>query len=155
MNNRIMGAFFALGWVAFGLASSSLFAGDFFEKDGVAIHGFDPVAYFTDSKPVAGSAEFTHVYKGSTFRFANAKNQKEFAKAPEKFAPQYNGYCAYGVSKGAKAKIEPEQFAIVEGKLFLNYDSSIAKKWNADKEGFIKKANEKWPEVTKLTKVVY
>ncbi len=136
------------------LSTSQVFAGEYFEKDGAAIQGYDPVAYFKEGKAHAGNPAITHVYKGSTFRFASPENRDEFAKNSEKFAPQYNGFCAYGVAKGAKAKIEPEAFAIVNNKLYLNYDKDIAEKWHKDVPGFITKADENWSTVSKLTKVV-
>src|SRR5512135_2769630 len=88
---------------------------------GVAIRGYDPVAYFTESKPVEGSKQFTFEWQGATWRFASAANRDLFAKTPEKYAPQYGGYCAYAVSQGHTATIDPQRWRIVDGKLYLNY----------------------------------
>lgn len=121
----------------------------FQDAAGVAIKGYDPVAYFTDGKPVAGKAEITHSWQGATWRFASTEHRDAFAKEPTRYAPQYGGYCAYGVAKGAKAKIEPEAFSVVDGKLYLNYDLGIRKDWEKDVPGFIAKANQNWPTLEK------
>lgn len=139
---------------AFTVLSLSGHAGTFFEKDGVAINGFDPVAYFTTQKATKGAAEFSSVYKGSTFRFASAKNRDLFSANPARYAPQYDGYCAYGVSKGAKAKTEGEAYKIVGGKLYLNYDKTIQENWQKNQAEFISAADKKWNTVSKLTTVV-
>ena len=83
------------------------------DGSGVAIKGYDPVAYFTQSKPVKGSASFTHQWMNSTWWFASAEDRDEFARTPEKYAPQYGGYCAYGVSQGHTAPIDPEAWTIL------------------------------------------
>jgi YHS domain-containing protein len=128
-------------------------AGEFYEREGVAIKGYDPVAYFTEGKPVAGSPEHTFVYKGSTFRFASPANRDAFAADPEKYAPQYGGFCAFGAAGGYKAKIEPDAFTIVDDKLYLNYNDGVQKQWRKDIAGFVAKADAKWPEVSRQTKV--
>ena len=91
----------------------------FSDRDG-AIRGYDPVAYFTQGKPVKGSREYTHQWNGATWRFASAQNRERFAAAPAKYAPQYGGYCAYGVASGYAVKIEPDAWSVVDGKLYLN-----------------------------------
>ena len=128
-------------------------AGEFYEKDGAAIKGYDPVAYFTDGKPVEGSPELTFAYKGSTFRFASKANRDAFAADPEKYAPRYGGFCAFGTARGYKAKIEPSAFTVVDGKLYLNYDDRVQKQWRAHIPEFVAKADENWPEVSRQTKV--
>ena len=128
-------------------------AGEFFEKDGVALGGYDPVAYITESKAVAGSPDITFEHKGSTFRFASASNRDAFAADPAKYAPQYGGFCAFGTAGGYKAKIDPAAFTVVDGKLYLNYNAAIQKKWREDIPGFVAKADKNWPEVSKQTKV--
>jgi hypothetical protein len=114
---------------------------------GLAIKGYDPVAYFVDSKPVKGSKEFEHKYMNATWRFATAANRDAFAKEPEKYAPQYGGYCAYGVSKGYAVGVDPEAWKIVDGKLYLNYDKDVQKAWMQDIPGRIKKADANWPKI--------
>ena len=114
---------------------------------GRAIRGYDPVAYFTEGKPVKGSSDFETEWKGATWRFASAANREAFLADPEKYAPQYGGYCAWAVSQGQTAPIEPEQWSIVDGKLYLNYNADVQAKWKADVPGFIARADENWPKV--------
>ncbi len=114
---------------------------------GVAIKGYDPVAYFTDGKPVKGSDDFEHEYKDATWRFATAAHRDEFAKDPAKYAPQYGGYCAYGVSEGYAVGIDPEAWKIVDGKLYLNYSKDVQKRWQEDIPGRIRKADQNWPKI--------
>ena len=129
------------------------FADEFFEEDGVAIRGYDPIAYFAEMKPVKGSAEFRAEYQGSTFHFSSVSNRDTFRADPDKFAPQYGGYCAFGLAKGYKAAIDPAAFTVVGDKLYLNYSDTVRSKWVLDIPGYIRKANENWPDVRKLTKV--
>ena len=135
------------------IATLSAMAGEFNETDGVAIKGFDPVAYMTEHSAMQGSAEFTSTYKGSVFRFQNSANRDAFIANPEKFAPQYNGYCAYGVSRGYKAATSPDAFSVVDGKLYLNYNAEVKTLWAMDVPGYIGKADAQWPTVEKTTKV--
>jgi YHS domain-containing protein len=112
-----------------------------------AAGGYDPVAYFTEGKPVQGSASITHTYKGATWRFSSEKNRDLFKADPAKYAPQYGGYCAWAVSQGYTAKGDPNHWKIVGGKLYLNYDASVQKNWEKDIPGHITKANGHWPKV--------
>ncbi len=116
---------------------------------GVAVGGYDPVAYFTEHKPVQGKADITYSWKGATWRFASAQNRDAFKAAPEKYAPQYGGYCAYAVAKGATAKGDPTAWSIVHGKLYLNVSASVQKIWEKDIPGYIKAAEKNWPDVLK------
>jgi YHS domain-containing protein len=109
-----------------------------------AASGYDVVAYFTDSKPVKGSNEFTADWNGVTWKFSSAENLEKFKADPEAYAPQYGGYCAWAMARGDFASTNPEAWRIVDGKLYLNYDKSIQKKWEADIPGFIKSANGEW-----------
>ncbi|MGH7232640.1 MAG: YHS domain-containing (seleno)protein, partial [Nitrospiraceae bacterium] len=129
------------------------FAGEFYEKGDMAIKGYDPVAYFTEQKAVIGLRNYKSEYKGSAFHFASQANRDAFAANPERFAPQYGGYCAFGTAKGYKAAIDPDAFTIVENKLYLNYSPDIRAKWQKDIQGYIKKADRNWPDVQKTTKV--
>lgn len=119
----------------------------YFEQGGVAIRGADPVAYFTESAYVSGSDEFTHEWQGVTWQFANAENRDLFAADPDAYAPEYGGFCAYAVSQGYTADIEPDAWKIVDGKLYLNYNKKIQKRWEKDIPGFIAAANQNWPGV--------
>jgi YHS domain-containing protein len=133
--------------------TTAAWAGEYFEKDGAAIRGHDPVAYFKVGKPVQGSAEHRFEHKGSTFHFASKANRDAFAAAPERYAPQYGGYCAFGMSGGYKAAIDPAAFTVREGKLYLNYNRDVQKQWSADIPGHVTKADRNWPAVSKQTKV--
>jgi len=112
---------------------------------GVAIDGFDPVAYFTDGKPVEGKKEHAHEWRGATWRFASAEHRDLFAADPGKYAPQYGGWCAYAVAQGSTADIDPEAWTIHGGKLYLNYDKKVQAKWLADRDAYIAKADVTWP----------
>ncbi|MEO8047001.1 MAG: YHS domain-containing (seleno)protein [Nitrospirota bacterium] len=129
------------------------FAGEYFERDGVAISGYDPVAYFVEMKPVTGLPEFHAEYQGSVFYFSTAANRDAFTANPDKFAPQYGGYCAFGMAKGYKAVIDPDAFTVVGDKLYLNYSETVRSQWVLDIPGYISKANANWPEIRKLSKV--
>jgi YHS domain-containing protein len=118
----------------------------FSTKDG-AIRGYDPVAYFKSSKPVKGKENLSFEWHGATWHFASQENLNAFKADPEKYAPQFGGYCAYAVAKGSTAKTEPEAWKIVDGKLYLNYDLGIKEKWEANQADYIKKAHENWPGV--------
>ncbi len=113
----------------------------------VAIKGYDTVAYFEDSRPVEGEKSITHEWNGAVWRFATAEHRDLFAADPEKYAPQYGGYCAYAVSKGSTASIDPEVWTVWEGRLFLNYSKSIGEKWKSDIPGKVAAADEHWPRL--------
>lgn len=115
--------------------------------EGVAVGGYDPVAYFTENKPVKGSEEITADYKGATWRFASSENRDTFLADPERYAPQYGGYCAYAVSTGYTAKADPEAWTVVDGKLYLNYSKGVQSRWSQDIPGNISKADANWPGV--------
>jgi YHS domain-containing protein len=133
--------------------SSLVFAAQFFERNGLAIDGHDPVAYFTEQKPVKGSPEFRVEFEGATFQFASAAHRDAFVADPSKFVPQYGGYCAYGMARGYKAKIDPAAFTVVSHKLYLNYSEAVRSRWLADVPGYIQKADANWPEVQMSIKV--
>lgn len=114
-----------------------------------AINGYDTVAYFTENKPVKGQDSLVFDWKGAKWKFATQANLDLFKANPEKYAPQYGGYCAYGVAKGSLVKVEPEQFTILDGKLYLNYDASVQKDWLKDRAGFIKTADGAFVDLLK------
>ena len=120
-----------------------------FSKSNEAINGYDPVAYFTESKPVKGKKEFTFVWRESNWLFSSAKNRDLFKGDPEKYAPQFGGFCAYGVSEDHKSPTSPDAWTIVDGKLYLNYDKGVKELWSKDRDSCIKKANENWPKLKK------
>lgn len=119
----------------------------FAPSNGVAIRGYDAVAYFEESKPVKGSPEFTHTWNGAVWQFATAARRDAFAQNPERYAPQYGGYCAFGMSRGYKAPTDADAWSVVNGRLYLNYDKGVQKTWTAKQEEFIRKADSNWPRV--------
>ena len=118
-------------------------------SDGVAIEGYDPVAYFTDSKPVKGSSQYTYRWEGAVWHFASAQHRDAFAKSPESYAPQYGGYCAYGVSQGHTASVDPAAWKIINGKLYLNYNREVQQLFLKDPSSEIEKADQNWPKLHK------
>jgi YHS domain-containing protein len=114
---------------------------------GTAIEGYDPVAYFEEGKPVEGDSDYTHDWMGATWYFASAANRDLFAADPEKYAPQYGGYCAWAVANGYTAKIDPQAWAVVDDKLYLNYSLDVQKQWQQDVPGNITKADGNWPGI--------
>ena len=116
-----------------------------YSNDGIAIDGTDPVAYFTDGAPIAGSPDITHDWMGVTWRFASAANRATFAENPEAYAPQYGGYCAYAVSEGYTASTVPEAWKIVDGKLYLNFSRRIQRRWERNIPQRIADADANWP----------
>ena len=114
---------------------------------GTAVGGHDPVAYFQHGKPVKGSSRHSTEWKGVTWRFASAENLATFKAAPQRYAPQYGGYCAWAVGQGYTAKGDPNQWTVVDGKLYLNYSAGVRETWRQDIQGNIAKANANWPEV--------
>ncbi len=136
------------------IASASLFAATlplpasaadevFVTAEG-AIRGYDPVAYHTQSKAVPGLPTLTHAWNGATWRFASEANRTRFAADPERYAPRYGGFCAYGLSRGYKVSTDPQAFAIVDGRLYLNYSLPVQTTWNRDRPGHIRKADAQW-----------
>jgi YHS domain-containing protein len=120
-----------------------------YQHGGPAIRGYDAVAYFEQSAPVKGTSQFSYQWRGATWLFASAENRDRFQADPERYAPQYGGYCAYAVSKGHTASIDPEAWTIVDGKLYLNYSKGVKKKWEEDVPGNIVKADKNWPDLHK------
>jgi YHS domain-containing protein len=119
-------------------------------EHGLAIKGYDPVAYFTTGRPTPGMAQFTTTHKGATYRFASAENRGRFSAAPEKFVPQYGGYCAYAIALNKIADIDPDEWAIVNDKLYLNNGFLAQTLWSLDKYANIAKGDQNWPLVPKL-----
>ncbi|MEM7066648.1 MAG: YHS domain-containing (seleno)protein [Cyanobacteria bacterium P01_B01_bin.77] len=119
----------------------------FVDDSGLAIRGTDPVAYFTQGGPITGSSEFVYTWRNATWQFASAENRDLFAANPEQYAPQYGGFCAWAVSQGYTAAIDPNAWKIVDGKLYLNYNRGVQRQWERDIPGNISKANANWPGV--------
>lgn len=117
------------------------------KRSNLALQGYDTVAYFTAGEPTKGAAEFSTTHNGAEFRFVSEENLNLFLGDPDKYAPQYGGYCAWAIAQGKTAKGDARRWAIVDDKLYLNYNKSIQKKWDKDREGFITNANTNWPTV--------
>src|SRR5262245_46174629 len=114
---------------------------------GVAVGGYDPVAYFQDGKTTPGNSNITTTWKGVTWRFANEKNRDTFVANPEQYAPQYGGYCAFAVASGSTAKGDPTVWKIVDGKLYLNLSRGVQQQWERDTRGNISRADANWPKL--------
>lgn len=129
--------------------STFSFAGEDREIDenDVILAGYDAVAYFTKGKPVLGSAEFTALYQGAIYRFSSAEHRDAFKKEPSRYAPQYGGFCAYGLTFGKKFEVNGEAFEIVDGKLYVNKDRQVYNAWKANVPLHIQEANEHWGKV--------
>ena len=124
------------------------------QVDGIALHGFDPVAYFTQNKAVKGEPVLTASYQGVTYQFASKEDQAAFEADPAKYVPQYGGFCALATSKGIKADIDPHALAINDGKLYVNYSDKALQAYQHDIKGNTNNANHNWPEVAKLMKII-
>jgi len=115
----------------------------------LAVKGYDVVAYATEGKPVPGSPQFEQMYGGAAYRFASAANRARFVSDPERYAPQYGGFCAYAVSRGYTADTDPLAWRIVGEKLYLNYNRGAQQKWEADIAGNISKGDANWPGLSR------
>ncbi len=121
-------------------------------KNGLAIQGYDPVAYFTENKAIEGSSSITSVHNGITYRFSSQKNKALFEKEPRKYEPEYGGYCAYAMADGDKVRIDPETFKVVDGRLFLFYNfnfTNTLKKWNRNEVKLLTSADNEWKTIIK------
>jgi len=118
-------------------------------KANLALSGYDAVSYFKDGKPVAGKPEFSYKWMDVTWRFSSAENRDAFKDAPEKYAPQYGGYCAFGTSQGHLVPGDPQAWKVVDDKLYLNYNKDVQKFWLQDVPGNIQKADENYPKLHK------
>lgn len=113
----------------------------------VAVGGYDPVAYFTDGRAVRGTTQHRIVHQGFEYRFASAAHLATFRANPAQYLPQYGGYCAWAVAHGYTASGNPQNWRIVDGRLYLNYNDEIQQRWERDIPGFISSANGNWPGV--------
>jgi hypothetical protein len=119
------------------------------DRKRVAVDGTDVVAYFTQGRPVKGSEQFQLEWSGALWRFSNAVHRDQFAADPAKYVPQFGGYCAWAVSRGYTAEIDPRAWKIVNGKLYLNYSLDVQEKWERDRTENILRAEKNWPAVLK------
>lgn len=129
----------------FTLRSSGVLGGKpLYATENGAIDGYDPVSYFAEGEARKGAVEHSLRWKGEEWRFVSAEHREAFEANPGKYAPEYGGYCAYGMSEGYLADIDPEAWTIVDGRLFLNFDKSIMENWRETKERRIPQADENW-----------
>lgn len=119
------------------------------DRKSLAMKGYDAVAYFEQGRPVKGSPEFRHEWNGATWHFASAASRDTFKASPEKFAPQYGGYCSWAVSNNYTADADPEAWKIVNGRLYVNYNKSVQKKWEPEAARRISDADRNWPGLHK------
>jgi hypothetical protein len=120
---------------------------EIYAEGGIAVDGTDVVGYFTQSAPVAGDPAITFDYMNVTWQFSSEANRDAFAADPAAYAPQYGGYCAYAVSQGYTAPTTPEAWSVVDGKLYLNFSTSVRRRWARDIPGHIAAADANWPSV--------
>jgi YHS domain-containing protein len=133
------------------LTATYALAGEFFEEDGVALNSYDALSYFAPAPdPIPGVKDLSFDYKGSKFYFVTPTHMRTFASDPERYAPQFDGFDAYGVSQGKKVGAHPRVFALVNGKLYMFSDHESRKIWKKDVPGNIARASEQWSEVSKL-----
>ena len=144
MKRIVMLTLLLLGFPAFSQTTKSLLNLD---KQGVAIQGYDAVAFFTQNKPVQGKAEFQSTFKGAKYYFASAEDKAAFDAIPAKYEPQFGGLCAYGVSRGKTVPVKIEAFQIVNGRLLMQYDLDVQKEFNKDAAGNLAMADKNWPEL--------
>ena len=114
-------------------------------ESGLALRGYDAVAYFREGRAVEGSANFSHEWNGARWQFASPEARDLFAREPERYAPQYGGYCSWAVSHGYTADGDPEAWKVVDGKLYLNYDQQVREMWEKDIPTFIADGDRNWP----------
>lgn len=113
-------------------------------RSGLAIDGYDPVAYFTEGRAVPGNPSIEFTWNGTRYRFSTAANRERFEKDPAAYVPQYGGFCAYAVSRGYTASVDPDAWAVVDGKLYLNYSKRVQRLWQEDVPGNISKGDQNW-----------
>ncbi|NKC00657.1 MAG: YHS domain protein [Pseudomonadales bacterium] len=126
--------------------SGSVMAADYTHST-PAVQGYDVVTYQTDKRPLRGNGNYVANHDGATYLFSNKENMETFEANPAKYAPAYNGYCAFGVSVGKKFIGDPEVWRVIDGKTYLNLDSGIQNDWLKDVPGRIKTANSKWGKI--------
>jgi YHS domain-containing protein len=117
------------------------------DKSGVAIRGYDPVAYFTEGKPVKGTPALSATHQQATYYFASREHLATFSADPARYVPQFGGYCGYGASRGYPANIDPEAFMIMDGRLILQNSQGVLRRWQEDPESYLRKADANWPAI--------
>jgi YHS domain-containing protein len=142
--------------LALGVGGALPYAGEVRAADeinlvnGYAVHGYDVVAYFTDSRPTPGDDRFTASHEGATYRFASAASRDAFLADPDRYAPQYGGYCAFGTAMGIKVDGRPDLWAVIDDRLFLNVDPNVQRRFLGNPEGYIRGADHNWPLIANV-----
>ena len=121
------------------------------DKNGVILAGHDAVAYFTQNKPVLGNTKYTAVYNDAIYRFSSAANRDTFNSNPEKYAPMYGGFCAFGTTFGKKFEIDGKAFEVVDGRLYVNKNKDVYKAWKEDVPKHLQEANAQWPTIKNVS----
>jgi YHS domain-containing protein len=116
-------------------------------KGGIAVQGYDPVSYFTSPAPQRGNPSFTATHMGARYHFVSAANRDRFRADPDKYAPQFGGYCGYGASRGYLAPVDPEAFTIMAGRLILQNSKKVLELWEREPEARLKLAVQNWPRI--------
>jgi YHS domain-containing protein len=129
------------------LSSAIAQSGEVFTTEAGAISGYDPIAYFKEGKAIKGKKEFSTMWNGAHWLFSSEQNLETFKSTPEKYAPQYGGYCAYGASEGHKSPTQPDAFTIVNDKLYLNYNKNVKIEWSKNQKERIQTADQNWPKL--------
>ena len=142
---KILAVLLALSFIACNASTKQ--NQEVFQPNGKAIRGFDPVAFHTDKKPVVGNEAYSYKWKDAEWLFATQANLDSFKRAPEKYAPQYGGYCAFGTAEGHKAPTETDTWTVIDGKLYFNYNQEVKSMWSKDTKGYIEKADKNWPQI--------
>jgi YHS domain-containing protein len=137
--------------VVIGLATANCAVSESFKQvsttiENVAIKGYDTVAYFDESGAVKGNPQFEYAWKGARWLFSSQANMEKFKANPEQYAPQFGGYCSYSVSHGYTADGDPEAWKVVDGKLYLNNNQEVKKKWEAEQPKLIQDGEKNWKE---------
>lgn len=127
------------------LTSFASYGQNYLNTNGIAAGGYDVVAYFKQHEAIKGNSQFTFSWQNVNWQFSNVANLEAFRKNPQQFAPQFGGYCAYGVSENHKSPTNPNAFTIIDSKLYLNYSPAVKEKWLKDTKGRIVKAEQNWP----------
>jgi YHS domain-containing protein len=113
-------------------------------SDNLAIKGYDAVAYFTEGRAVEGKSEFRHSWEGASWQFSSASNRDVFAASPDRYAPQYGGFCSLGVAKGVVVTADPEAWTIVDGKLYMQYSLEARERWRENPQAYIALSEDNW-----------
>jgi YHS domain-containing protein len=144
---RSMSVMLLLTLISF--ATYSQTSGEIFTTTDGAIRGYDPVSFFIEKKPVKGVKDFSVEWRNALWYFSSSSNLEAFKAEPEKYAPQYGGYCAFGTAEGHKAPTQTDTWTILDGRLYFNYNKEVQREWLKDTKGYIQKADVNWPTVMK------